>query len=284
MCKLFIATGKLSVKQVRLALESANQIFQKTERDGFGFMAANNVGRVARGRYFDPERYSGYMSDLPLWMTGSQSEENRLPQETTALIVHGRTSTNAKRLENVHPFHLKGYYLAHNGIVSWAGKGDKPKAECDSEQYLQWLIENAIDWQATKANWTGWGAIALYNSRACTLTVAKDKANLVIARRSKGQGWVMATRADHLIKVCHKAGITLDTKPLSFPKRIVVFNGYGAMSDERDWIGFGERHWTERDAISFGHVLNDDYRYAKGTKWTKNGKGTLFPDYEPKAS
>lgn len=304
MCKLFIATGALSPKQTRLAIAAANKEFRVTEWNGFGFLASNGPS-VARGRYLEPSKYAGYMQGLPDWLAGPQIEESRIPKGVTTLVVHGRTSTNVVGLQNVHPFAYKGCYLAHNGMVDWTGSPNtKPAPVCDSEQFLHWLL-NGGTWETAATSWAGWGAIALFDPKADVLTVAKYSAQLSIARRIGGKGWVMATSEPHLLAICRLAGIALDTEPLTFPGNTIVrFKGGQPIGHER-WAGFSSRVWTQADnnAMGFHRVqagvqtANPNVKYSKKYLKRQEAKQRMlnqqvwhsadsarFPDWTPTSS
>jgi hypothetical protein len=248
MCKLYVVTGPLNRRQTEAAIWEANRAFCRTERDGFGFIAANGA-TVARGRYLEPARFPGYMAKLPHWFSGPAVEENVLPKVTTALVVHGRTSTNVKSLENCHPFKLGELYLAHNGVLYWEGAyRDQPSPSCDSERFLHWFAGER-SWDGAGKFWSGWGAIALYNAQTGALTVAQGGASLYVARRAGGVGWVFATCREHLVKVSRKAKIGLDSPPVSVPTKLLTFQG-GAMVGEADWTGF-----TRRTAVTTMDLL-----------------------------
>lgn len=271
MCKLFIATGGISAKQIEGALRAANHAFRHSEKDGFGFLAARGLN-IARGRYLLPHTYTGYMMNLPHWLTGAQIEENGIPKNSDTLVVHGRTSTNTKGLDNAHPFCYRNYYLAHNGMVSWTGdKAAEPKQSCDSDQLLHWLVDNNFDWKAVSNFWSGWGAVAVYDRKSGKLTIARDCANLYIARRVKNKGWVFATSDKQLLSISKQAGIALDTPPLLFPKHIITLEA-GQIVSEQSWEGFGCRQWTFLDSL------------ASGKQHKRNKTTERFPDYEPKSN
>lgn len=281
MCKLYIATGPLSQKQTTGALLAANQMFRSSEKDGFGFLAAKGLN-IARGRYLIPHTFAGYMANLPAWLTGATIEENALPKNPDVLIVHGRTSTNTKGIDNAHPFCYRQYYLAHNGMVDWTGKReDEPKQSCDSDQLLHWLVDNKFDWKAIHNLWSGWGAVAVYDRKSGKLTIARDCAQLHIARRVNDKGWVFATSDKQLVEISRRARIALDTPPLIFPKHIVdIYNGQ--IVADMEWDGFGSRQWSVMDFRAAGKEkikgkvkkAEDDNLFLKDHE--------LFPDYEPK--
>lgn len=254
MCKLAIITGPLKQRQVAAALTAANNAFMATEKDGFGFVAAAGK-RVARGRYLFPSQFAGYLSGLPERFVPFASEENRVPIGVDTLIIHGRTSTNASGLANVHPFRHGNLYLAHNGVIRWTGdKALEPTPACDSEQLLHWLAANNQNFDGLDAVFSGFGAVALYDASTGILTVARDGASLFVARRRNNAGWIMATTLEILRSVCKKAKTGIDTNPIVFPKCRMTFKGGKILTDD-DWAGFGNRPWDAQDYISHGSAV-----------------------------
>jgi hypothetical protein len=273
MCKLLIITGALRKEIVEKVLVAANAEFAKTERDGFGFIAVAGGGKYARGRYFEPDRFRGFGLGLPHFITGDIAEENQIPACAKTLIVHGRTATTAKNLENVHPFMHGQEALAHNGVVDWLGPEDqRPPKDCDSEQFFKWLRYSS--WEESHQAFAGWGAIAHVDIKTGILTIARDGAELYIAKRRDSAGWVMATRAAHLVAICKAAGIRLQHSPLLVPNnKLLLFSRRGAVTKAMDWGGFGQRTLTYRDALSWGIDNDDDERLPESTGQKRRSHG-----------
>lgn len=180
MCKLFIAAGRFKRNAVRNMLLVANEVFASTQQDGFGFAAYGENGEIALGHYLNPNSYPGFGRETPPFVDCERAESGRLPAVTKALVVHGRTSTNTVQLENCHPFTSGHLILAHNGVLTWEGRGKKPKARhgCDSDQFLTWLRSRHsgdwVDaWSGTKKCWSGYGVFGVIDTNNHTLTVAK---------------------------------------------------------------------------------------------------------------
>lgn len=239
MCKLFLVVGKLTREQTLAALAEVNELFVKSEKDGFGFLTDARGGKVATGHYLNPRAYCGFKSSaLPGFIAGPQAEVGNIG-EPEVLIAHGRTSTNAVNLANVHPFNHKGFDLAHNGVVSWTGeKTAEPTPVCDTEKFLHWLVKSKMDWQGARKVWSGSAAFALYERATQTLTVARDVSSLYIARRKAREGWVMATSAAQLTRICKVAGIALASRPVFFPKQLITFRA-GKLVRHAKWKGLG---------------------------------------------
>jgi hypothetical protein len=234
MCKLFIITGALNRATLKKTLASANEAFAKTERDGFGFVALDSAGKYTRGRYFEPDLFRGFGLGLPSFISGDLTEENHLPNTAQTLIVHGRTATNAKTIHNVHPFIHGREALAHNGVVEFIGAPDEaPTESCDSEQLFTWLHSHS--WDEALESFAGWGAIAHIDFDTGVLTIARDNAQLYIAKRKNARGWVMATKSEHLTKICKSAGIALQHAPMLVPNnKILTFSCRGVATNAQD--------------------------------------------------
>lgn len=185
MCKLFIATGRFTPDQTHRMLRVINERFSATQRDGFGLAIYGDEGKsVSRGRYLDPTKFVGFGTKIPDFVAHEESESGRMPQNVTAIIAHGRTSTNHINLHNCHPFIRRGVMLAHNGVLDWNGspKGEpRAKFGCDTEQFLNWLIETRGDrgwmetWSSleTRELWSGYGVFGVLDQTRGELVVAK---------------------------------------------------------------------------------------------------------------
>jgi predicted glutamine amidotransferase len=247
MCKLFIAVGKFSREQVLRMISETNGLFAVTQRDGFGFTAYGPKG-VAYGRYLNPESYCGFGVKIPPFINAIQIEAGEIPQVVTALVIHGRTSTNKVVIENCHPFHSKGIHLAHNGVLRWAGDGPGPKAKngCDTEEFFQWWLHRKATskWAATNKHWSGYGVFGVIDTGAKRLTVAKcGSGNLYWACDDK-DNHLFSTSGHDVAHVARAAGISLVTKSVSvMPKTVTEFAIGGPrgvlLSNER-WCGFAD--------------------------------------------
>lgn len=301
MCKLFIATGSFNKQQVMAMLAAANKAFAQSQRDGFGFIAYGSKKSAAYGKYLDPASYVGFGVDLPSWVPSTRMEAGAIPKVTTALVIHGRTSTNRVMIENVHPFHSRGTFLAHNGVLSWIGKGPTPEAKngCDTEQFFNWFQQNHDNdsaWAATHEHWSGYGVFGIVDGNNGTLTVAKcGSGNLRWLGNKKNH--FFSTDGSDLMRITRAAKFNLGRSSDMSRKTRIVFKLTATGSEVQsvdDWKGFGERVWDEAWRRSMGTASTPskydgwawDYKtqsYRKRSE-IKDYHGTVRHDEKPRVA
>jgi predicted glutamine amidotransferase len=280
MCKLFIATGSFTQAQVIAMLAATNRLFADSQRDGFGFIAYGSKKSAAYGKYLDPASYPGFGVELPKWVHNNRIEVGNIPKVTTALVIHGRTSTNRVMIENVHPFHSKGTFLAHNGVLSWIGKGPVPEAKngCDTEQFFNWLKQNHDDesaWASTHEHWSGYGVFGIVNATNGTLTVAKCGSGNLRWVGDKGNHF-FSTDGNDLMRITRAAKFKFNKTSEMARKTRVVFKLTGtgsAVQSVVDWKGFGTRVIDDswRRSMGYGHSKQDQWRWDGDTKTYRKG-------------
>jgi predicted glutamine amidotransferase len=282
MCKLFIAAGKFSREETIRMIAEANCSFAFTQRDGFGFTAYGPKG-MAYGRYLNPESYCGFGVKIPGFINAIQIEEGEIPPVVTALVVHGRTSTNRVIVENCHPFRSNGIHLAHNGVLNWVGDGPGPKAKngCDTEEFFQWWLHRKTTnkWSGTNKHWSGYGVFGIINADAKRLTIAKCGAGNLSWVSDDKDNHLFSTSGTDVVQIGKAAGIKVNHKALSMtPKSIAEFSLGGSRASlvlNEKWCGFAD---SMRDAAwdrSMGiRTSRDAYlsrRYGKQTDmWDSN--------------
>ena len=284
MCKLFIACGRLSRADTLSLIAKAAQVFSRTQRDGFGFVAYGPGGGTAIGRYLQPGNYPGFGSILPGWIEMDRAESGKLPPIVTALVCHGRTATSRVMLANVHPFTSREAILAHNGVLSWIGPGPAPKAAhgCDSEQFLNWYRSRKDPWADTASHWSGYGVLGIIDPKRGRLTVAKcGSGRLSYATADSGTHYWSTEDGD----VETIAG-AVEPPGRAFPMRSrtrCAFDVSGRkvrLIELKDWSGFGER---ERDVDWFRSMgqSSGSGRSSRRSFATSPLARDGFPDWEP---
>jgi predicted glutamine amidotransferase len=260
MCKIFTITGAVSRPQVHNLLALTNKVFAETQHDGFGFLSIGKT--LAFGRYRFPDSFPGFDSHLPSFLLRDTSETGVISNTSSALLIHGRHSTNERCLENVHPFVLNDMYLVHNGVLDYVGKGNepKPKNKCDSEAFLMWLQDNAPEFAFI--DWSGYGAIFTYSKSEGLTLIKCSSSRLSVAKRKGNNGYVFSTDSRDLVEICESAGIKLASNPISVPQCIVNFGVDGSIVQHRDWQGFGSRKHDKKSWQSLG---------KKVTEWSSDG-------------
>lgn len=287
MCKLFIATGSFTKDQVLHMLRATNASFAKSQRDGFGFIAYGSKKSAAYGKYLNPSEYLGFGKELPSWVNSNRIEVGTIPKVTTALVIHGRTSTNSVLMHNVHPFHNKGTFLAHNGVLSWKGEGPAPTAKhgCDTEQFFNWMQEQGaagqdVAWGATADHWTGYGVFGIINTTTGHLTVAKCGSGNLKWVGSDNNHFFSTDGAD-LLRITRAAKFQFSKSADMRPKSRVVFklNAHGSkVQSVTDWKGFGTRVIDDSWRRSMGY---NDYSRSSHYNDRWDGYGVAKTDERP---
>lgn len=211
MCKLAgWNSGDLLPLQERFAdaaLKAAAKEIRVTERDGFGF--AQHGARGLRDRFFNPTDFqelamlpnfkSRYGAAAKVFSVDRTTEHVGAYKPSSSMIIHGRTATTEKNLENVHPFRKNGWTLAHNGVVSYHGE-DTPEhsaVTCDSQHLLLCFTKHNGDRELVKADLQNISGYAAFMCLAPdgTLIVARDAtASLYAGVTSRGR-WIFGTTA-----------------------------------------------------------------------------------------
>lgn len=210
MCKLAgwtsTKSSPLAKSSAGLALEAAHDIISKTERHGFGY--AQHGAKGYRAKYLSPSDFKDIDALPNIYKRGGKAAAAFKVSHSTsiegaykpsdAMIVHGRTATCDINIGNVHPFRRKGWTMAHNGVIDWAGEKseDHDKVTCDSQHILIALADHKSTEARKEAlsNITGYAAF-LASSPQGHLTVAvDDKATLYAGITSKGR-WIFGTTA-----------------------------------------------------------------------------------------
>ena len=275
MCKLFISAGAIPRARALSMIAKAASVFGRSQKDGFGFVAYG-ASNTAVGRYLVPGQYPGHGVELPGFVDCVRVESGSMPATVTALVIHGRTATSRVTLENVHPFHYKGLTLAHNGVLSWIGKGSEPEAPggCDSEAFLRWFRPLRDPWSETSANWSGYGVFGILEPAKGRLMVAKcGQGKLSYASTDSGVHLWSTESGD--IEAIAGPGIT---RPMAMRSRTrVTFNvsaRKARLVEIREWSGFGDRVRDELWSRSMG--TGGERRKA----W-EPVRSDGFPDWEP---
>lgn len=209
MCKL---SGWSSVPSISLKLNTANIALQEaheriagTEKDGFGFAQPGSL--IARFRSPADFRSIGAMPNLyrnaganlatRAFRATKHSQQGGTYDPLAPMLIHGRTSTGTVALENTHPFRLKGWTLAHNGVVTW--KGDETDGHesvtCDSQHILLCLTQGVRKAKALmKRHLRGYAAFIAFSPDGRMIVARDDTAKLYAVVLSNGR-WVFGTTA-----------------------------------------------------------------------------------------
>ena len=208
MCKLAGWTSSkdqpLSKQAADLALQAAHEVIIRSEKDGFGYAQSGSTG--LRAKFVQPSEFEN-MDSLPnlyrragnaasAFSTSYRTSQEGSYVNNKHMIVHGRTATCGVNLQNVHPFRRKGWTLAHNGVVNWAGQKSKDhdSVSCDSEHLLICMADHTPMLQRKEAlnHITGYAAFLALNPQGKMVVAVDDRASLYAGITSKGR-WIFGT-------------------------------------------------------------------------------------------
>lgn len=199
MCKLFIMTNtkKLKPDQVEKLIKSVSKKMSKTDNDGFGLSIRGSKGIFNR-RFLKPKSASliDKYSKLP-FLKESMNEDGELGS-IDALIMHGRTSTNAGGLLNTHPISKHGFHLCHNGVVEDSGEKYVMQSQNDTEHVVERFSQGIAE---VEKNISGYYAFAAFQDKTDKLYIVKDNiASLYFAEIPSLDCHVFATTENLIIE------------------------------------------------------------------------------------
>jgi hypothetical protein len=264
------------------------------------------LGNVNRGRHSFGVWSRGV---APLRGLGSINDEDNIPafrdyvfnswtpEENKWLAGHTRQATHgAKTLENTHPFAVGNIILAHNGVVSVEGYGEKEHA-VDSGRIALSIVDH------------GWAPGIAKVSGSCALVVSVDD-NLLLYRHNQvlhmveePWGWAISSEKNTLSEAIKLAGLSLAEKPkeiiadhvigpwdkvsLPCPAKAYVAPTYNYTKDSRDFGRYGGRwvegNWVpwktpeERDEFWKTGFKGTSSDFSHGSSATKGNTGTQQP-------
>lgn len=207
MCKLAAWTtttnNPLSKAAAARALVAAQQAI-RCQQDGFGFAQHGNTG--LHGRFVTPSDFVGLDALPTLTRTAgaaaaafavtARAQQTGNYRPTRSLIIHGRTATMGRGLDNTHPFRKDGWTLAHNGVVTWDGQPSEShkSVTCDSQHLLLCMTENATDETRKKdlENIQGYAAFLALAPDGRLIVAVDATASLYAGITNKGR-WIFGT-------------------------------------------------------------------------------------------
>jgi len=298
MCKLAAWTtttnNPLNKAAAARALIAAQQAI-KCQQDGFGFAQHGNTG--LHGRFVSPSDFVGLDALPTLTRTAgaaaaafavtARAQQTGNYRPTRSLIVHGRTATMGRGLDNTHPFRKDGWTLAHNGVVNWDGQPSKSHktVTCDSQHLLLCMTENATDETRKKdlENVQGYAAFLALAPDGRLIVAVDATAPLYAGITNKGR-WVFGTTPE-IVEAIAAAWKAANVSP--FVVEPWTWLSFAPNAKEPTLSKWSHKRSTwEQDRFG-GRSLG-----RKKTNWRKEYTPTehldtdekafvSFPDYEP---
>ena len=204
MCKIVTFTNSKNLDIEKISNEIGN-ILLKTERDGFGYAVQSKSG-VYGEKTIDTNFKSRIKSKvkIPLSIVKQKYESfGNYTDDTGAMILHGRVSTNTRGLKNCHPIIRDKHYLIHNGVVTDHGESYNKLTSNDSEDVLFRFMKGI---QEVERNLTGYYAFSCLDSEGRLHIVRDSIATLFVAWCSINETFIFATTKELLNKVVKAIG------------------------------------------------------------------------------
>jgi hypothetical protein len=168
MCKIAIIPGitdKTTVDAWKL-MKQLSKDMSISDNDGFGYAAVDGAGKMFGERWFinkeafmfrskgpapdvDFEKiYKGFLKvkgSTESYKGETYNNFGELHEDSLrCAILHARTATCEKNLDNTHPFVIGSFALVHNGIIRNTEELDNKISTCDSECILQEYIKHDV--------------------------------------------------------------------------------------------------------------------------------------------
>lgn len=268
MCKLIIMTKAPLVEDPIKQTELFNKLLTdlaRTEKDGLGIAYLDSSGAIQSRRWSASKGFHGLEVDGP-----RDKSDPVVPVPAAGFVLlHGRTATSPKSLENAHP-HCGNdadggaYALIHNGVVSMEFKDKQPigpiSSSCDSELILAaWIYGGMERVSETVRGYYAFGLIVAGKERSFLHVVKDRKANLYVGE-TDDSGFIFATTPElvgmaggnkyaRMIDLAHltfsDTGEMIGMEEIPAPKEnpLSLLGAYG-------WSHHGSRWGSDYSAIS----------------------------------
>jgi hypothetical protein len=230
MCKLLIIPKVTNTLNAKRFMRAAKSKMTKDERDGIGYAALTESGRIAIERWLDPsDAFKPMKTDVslealnfltpfakalkPIGIDKEYNSQGPIGERWRSLMVHTRYATCGKGLNNVHPFASGSTALIHNGVINNPDAYGERTSTCDSESILNGYIQENIAndakaIQRVSDKLQGYLALGVISETADgrkILDIIKDsRASLVTAYIPKLRCAVFATSASIIESACKK--------------------------------------------------------------------------------
>lgn len=296
MCKLAAWTStnqnplsKAAAARAILAAKNA----MKCQQDGYGFAQHGQTG--LHGRFVEPSDFVGLDALPTLTKTAGdaasafavthRAQQTGNYRTTRPVIIHGRTATMGRGLNNTHPFRRDGWTMAHNGVITWNGKPtDTHKAvTCDSQHILLCLTENGTDETRKKdlENVQGYAAFLALAPDGRMIVAVDATASLYAGITNKGR-WIFGT-TPAIINAIAKSWNAANVAPFQLePWTWLSFAPNAKEPTLTTWT-HAKTTWQESrfSSRSLGRKLKHTTTTSSRANDETEKAFASFPDYEP---
>ena len=295
MCKLAAWTtsnsNPLSKAAAARALLAARKAMQ-CQQDGFGFAQHGPTG--LHGRFVTPSDFVGLDALPTLTKTAGaaaaafavthRAKQTGNYRTTRPVIIHGRTATMGRGLDNTHPFRRDGWTLAHNGVVTWNGKPtDTHKAvTCDSQHILLCMTENGTDETRKKdlESVQGYAAFLALAPDGRLIVAVDSTASLYAGITNKGR-WIFGT-TPLIVSAIADAWNASNVSPFAIEPWSWLSFAQNAKEPTLTAWQHAQSTWNE--SRFSGRSLGRKLKHTRTADEETEKAFASFPDYEPTRS
>ena len=295
MCKLAAWTtsnnNPLSKAAAARALIAARKAMQ-CQQDGFGFAQHGPTG--LHGRFVTPSDFVGLDALPTLTKTAGaaaaafavthRAQQTGNYRTTRPVIIHGRTATMGRGLDNTHPFRRDGWTLAHNGVVTWNGKPtDTHKAvTCDSQHLLLCMTENGTDETRKKdlESVQGYAAFLALAPDGRLIVAVDATASLYAGITNKGR-WIFGTTPT-IVSAIADAWNASNVSPFAIEPWSWL--SFVPNAKEPTLTAWQHAQSTWQESRFSGRSLGRKLKHSRAADDETEKAFTSFPDYEPTRS
>lgn len=186
MCKVLILQNHTPAARNRLIRSAWSYFSRSGETCGFGAAWISRSGHLGWAKSSSPI----LGGDLPAWADGfSGSALLSEPSDGGWLLLHGRTATCSRTLENTHPMlDGGGAALIHNGVVS-SDAFQNVTTTCDSELLLRAWDSDGAKGLRKISGYFAFGLLLRQRDGWHAVVARDDKARLRTGRTRHGWAW-----------------------------------------------------------------------------------------------
>lgn len=299
MCKLAAWTtttnnplSKAAAARAILAAKNA----MKCQQDGFGFAQHGDTG--LHGRFVNPSDFVGLDAlptltrtagaAAPAFAVTNRAQQTGNYRPTRSVILHGRTATMGRGLDNTHPFKREGWTLAHNGVVTWDGKPSEThkSVTCDSQHLLLCMTENGTDETRKKdlENIQGYAAFLALAPDGRLIVAVDATASLYAGITNKGR-WIFGT-TPAIVSAIAAAWKAANVSPFVVEPWTWLSFAPNAKEPTLSKWSHKRSTWQEDrfSGRSLGRKAKHRHSYTSTAADEEAEKVYAFPDYEPSRS
>lgn len=277
MCKLMTITSTKKIENLGKVVNSILPLITATDRDGFGWASINEHGlfgeRMTNLRHGYRMNINKFAVNLPI-VEKTYNSFGQPGKPTGSLILHGRTSTNKKTLNNTHPINLRDWSLVHNGVVTNRGPDYTMTTDNDTEHLVHYM-SSELGITGIEQNLTGYYAFAALAPDGKLHVCRDNRATLHMAWVRSIEAYMIATTRDLIESACKKLKWKHGPIEALLDNTYCIFDGNDPV-EVRSITPRGSDYYADQKARTSLHYLSDGNGSGYGGGYSGNGRWNNF--------